>query len=187
MNIDFSIFDNLARSSCSEDGVCARFYDRSIKTDRIDDAGFPVFKNVCFCEIRIKDNNSEVFDQPATEDKKRRFPQEYARYLLGKKQVSEGTPLEQFAFLSSAEIDSLKYRGVFTVEALAQLPQDKASSLGLIREKDLAQKFVSQASTNKKLADWQVEEEKYICQICHLEDELKKLQQQLKTKEPKKS
>ena len=80
--MDFSAIENFGPAAPSEDGVSARFYDRSQKTDKIDAYGFPVFENVCFCEIRIKDNNSEIFDQPATADKIRRFPQEYARYQL---------------------------------------------------------------------------------------------------------
>ena len=186
MNIDFSTFENLARCAASEEGVSARFYDRSIKTDAIDAQGFPIFKNVCFCEIRIKDNNSEVFDQPATDEKKHRFPQEYARYMLAKKQVASGTPLEQFAFLNLAEVDMLKCRGIHTVEDLANLPISKAKNLGIEREKDLAQKFIAQAAGNKQLSDWQNQEEKYIAQICQLEDEVKKLRQQLSHKGDKK-
>lgn len=182
MDIDFSTFENLTRNNVSEDGINARFYDRSIKTDTIDEQGFPIFKNVCFCEIRIKDNNSEVFDQPATEDKKKRFPQEYARYLLSKKQISSGTPLEQFAFLSLAEVDSLKCRGIFTVEALSELNDDKSRSLGIIRERDLARKFIDNSKHNKQIADWHQQEERYQNRIRHLEEDIKNLRQALKSK-----
>ncbi|MBE6452999.1 MAG: hypothetical protein E7012_05885 [Alphaproteobacteria bacterium] len=182
MDIDFSAFENLARSASSEEGINARFYDRSIKTDTIDEQGFPVFKNVCFCEIRIKDNNSEIFDQPATEEKKRRFPQEYSRYLLSKKQISSGTPLEQFAFLSLAEVDSLKCRGIFTVESLSSLDDFKAGNLGIKRERDLARKFISFSKSNKSIADMQLKEEKYQSKIRRLEEEVRNLRQELKSK-----
>ncbi len=182
MNIDFAAFEHIARNSSAEEGVSARFYDRSIKTDKIDEQGFPVFQNVCFCEIRIKDNNSEVFDQPATEEKKKRFPQEYARYLLSKKQIAEGTPLEQFAFLSLSEVEALKCRGIFTIETLAELDTDKASGLGVLRERNLAQKFKQQAANTKQLSDWQAEEEQYIQKIIELEDEVKSLRLALSKK-----
>lgn len=182
MDIDFSTFENLARSNVSEDGINARFYDRSIKTDAIDAQGFPVFKNVCFCEIRIKDNNSEVFDQPATEDKKKRFPQEYARYLLSKKQISNGTPLEQFAFLSLSEVDSLKCRGIFTVETLSELDDTKANILGINKERDLARKFIDNSKSNKQIADWHFQEQKYQNKIRSLEEDNRRLRQALKSK-----
>lgn len=179
MDIDFSAFESLAKNHSTEEGVNAQFYDRSVKTDAIDAQGFPVFKNVCFCKIRIKDNNSEVFDQPANDDKKKRFPQEYARYLLSKKQVAEGTPLEQFAFLSLAEVDALKIRGIFTVEALANLSQEKAQSLGVAKEQKLAQKFAEQALGNKQIADWQQKEEQYQYRIKQQEEEIYRLRKSL--------
>ena len=64
--MDFAMFNKIATDSCSEDGVAARFYDRVVKTGEIDANGLPKFRLTCFCEIRIKDNTSEVYDQPAT-------------------------------------------------------------------------------------------------------------------------
>ena len=180
MDMDFSTFERIARNVAPEEGVCARFYDRSIKTEQIDEHGFPVFKNVCFCEIRIKDNNSEIFDQPATEEKKKRFPLEYARYQLAKKQVENGTPLEQFAFLTLSEVDALKSRGIFTVEALAGLDSVRAENLGVSRERELAVKFTEQAAGNKAVSDWQQAEEKYKARIKKLENEVKTLRAALK-------
>ena len=62
----------------------------------------------------------------------------------------------------------------------------QTKNLGIEREKDLAQKFIAQAAGNKQLSDWQNQEEKYIAQICQLEDEVKKLRQQLSHKGDKK-
>ena len=173
--MDFLTFEKIAKNTQPEEGIFARFYDRTVKTGRIDKHGFPVFENVCFCEIRLKDNNSEVFDQPATEEKKKRFPAEYARYLLAKKQAEKGSPLEQFAFLTASEIESLKIRGIFTVEALAELDVQKAEDLGVARERALAVKFTEQAASNTALAGWQEKEEKYKSKIKKLEEQLKSL------------
>lgn len=180
MDMDFSMFEQMMRNAKTEDGVSARFYDRSVKTEAVDAHGFPVFEDVCFCEIRIKDNNSEVFDQPASKEKKRRFPVEYARYQLAKKQVEKGTPLEQFAFLTLSEVESLKIRGIFTVEALSALTEEKASALGISREWELAAKFIAQAAGNKALADWQKAEDKYKARIKKLEAEVAALRAALK-------
>ena len=56
--MDFLTFEKIAKNTQPEEGIFARFYDRTVKTGRIDKHGFPVFENVCFCEIRLKDNNS---------------------------------------------------------------------------------------------------------------------------------
>ena len=97
---------------------------------------------------------------------------EYARYQLSKKQVQKGTPLEQFAFLTSAEIESLKIRGIFTVEALAELDKDKAVQLEITREQELAKKFLLRSKDNNALLSWQKKEEEYVAQIEQLKKAL---------------
>lgn len=180
--MDFTTFEKIAAGSSSEEGVAARFYDRAVKTDILSADGLPKFKMQCFCEIRIKDNNSEVYDQPVTEDKIRRFPAEYARYQLAKKEVEKGTPLQQFAFLDAAEIESLKMHGIFTVEALAELNDIRARELGLDGERALAVKFVEQARGNLTLAQWQKKEDEYLQKIKMLEDKIEDMRQQIKTR-----
>lgn len=174
--MDFAAFEKMAHEGASEEGVAARFYDRVVKTEELGENGLPKFETVCFCEIRIRDNNCEVYDQPATADKIRRFPAEYARYRAARKQVAEGTPLEQFAFLSAAEVESLKIHGIFTVEALAALAEDKAAQCGVSAEKELAEKFLAGARNNAALAEWQKKEENYRSKIAFLEEEVKRLQ-----------
>lgn len=173
--MDFTTFQKIVQNNNPQEGIYARFYDKAIKTGDVSDDGLPIFINRCFIEIRIKDNNCEVFDQPATPDKIKRFPIEYARYQLGKKQVENGTPLEQFAFLTAAEIESLKVRGIFSVETLAQLDDDKANQLKLTDERNLAQKFMAQAQNNKSLSLWQKKEENYQAEIKALKEELSEL------------
>lgn len=168
-------FQNMVQNHNPQDNIFARFYDKAVKTGKLNKDGLPVFANRCFVEIRIKDNNCEIFDQPATEEKIKRFPIEYARYQLGKKQIQEGTPLEQFAFLTAAEIESLKVRGIYTVEALAQLDQEKANQLDIEKERQLAQKFITNAKHNKDLVNWQKKEENYQAEIKSLKEELAEL------------
>lgn len=170
--MDFMTFQNIVQNNNPQDGIAARFYDKAVKTGNISKDGLPIFENRCFVEIRIKDNTCEIFDQPATEEKIRRFPIEYARYQLGKKQVEEGTPLEQFAFLTAAEIESLKVRGIFTVEALAHLDKDKAVQLEIEAEQKLAQKFMEHAQNNKTMLCWQKKEENYLAEIKALKEQL---------------
>lgn len=175
--MDFNSFNKFASAPATEDGVAARFYDRTIKTDKLDAQGFPVFAEVCFCEIRLKDNVSEVFDQPATIDKIRRFPREYAHYQQIRKQAAEGTPLEQFAFLSKPEIEALKVRGIYSVESLGALDDDKSNSLGIARERDQARKFIEQAQNNQCIEKWRRKEEQYLARIARLEEDIASLKQ----------
>ncbi len=185
--MDFATYQNLIEQNKHriDDGVIARFYDRVIKTNLFTKNGLPEFKTVCYCEIRIKDNTTEVFDQPADADKIARFPVEYARYQLSKKQASDGTPLEQFAFLDIAEVEACKYRGIFTVEALADLSLERARDLGIINECRLAREFITNGKQFKKAIDIQEKIKAYENKIAALEAEiadLKKIKKGRKSK-----
>jgi len=171
MDADFSMFQTMLSDEKREIGVVAKFYDRPIKTGNLTEKGLPEFKLLTYVEIRVRDNN-DIFDGKATESHIRRFPIEYNRYLLEKKQTVEGTPLNQFAFLTIQQLEDCKYRGIFTVETLASLDDDKAKQLSLIDERELAKKFLDVSKNNKIIADFEKKERKYKEEIKKLKEEL---------------
>ncbi len=121
----------------------AKFYDRLIKTNEINPStGLPIFKEVCFVEIRIKNNMTDIVDQPATADKIRQFPTEYQHYLHSKQQVKDGTDLKVFAFLSPKEVASLNAHGIFTLESFIALEKQKVQDLQLETEWQKAKDFI---------------------------------------------
>ena len=176
MDMDFALFQQVINQPNDERNVAARFYDKAVKTEELNDNGLPVFKNVTYIEIHLKDNNTEVYDQPATPEKIRRFPREYALYKQSKEQSKSGTPLEQFAFLTAAEIATCKNRGVFTVEALSALDFEKVKSLGLQNEHVLAQTFMKNAQNNGILSEFVRKEKEYKAKIADLQEQVAVLQ-----------
>lgn len=172
MDFDFALFRQIADNVNDDRNVSARFYDKAVKTTAVNDNGLPVFKNVTYVEIRLKDNNTEVFNQPASQEKITRFPREYALYKMAKEQIKDGTPLEQFAFMTAAEIATCKSRGVFTVEALAALEDDKVRSLGLQNEHNLASIFMQRAKNNNEMADLAKLENEYKNKIAEYQEKL---------------
>ena len=179
MDMDFAMFQQMLNQKETEKNVAARFYDKAVKTEEVAANGLPIFKNVTYIEIRLKDNNTEIFNQPANAEKIKRFPREYALYQLSKKQAENGTPLEQFAFLTAAEIATCKSRGVFTVETLAGLDFDKVQSLGLQDEHVLAQMFLEKSENNKMLDDFAKKELEYEREIESLREQLAAVQRAL--------
>lgn len=175
MDFDFALFRQVADNKNDDRNVAARFYDKAVKTTAVNDNGLPIFKNVTYVEIRLKDNNCEVFNQPASPEKIRRFPREYALYKMAKEQIKEGTPLEQFAFLTAAEVATCKNRGVFTVEALADLSAEKVQSLSLQNEHKLAKIFMSNAKSNNQVADFARKESEYKDKIAEYRERLENL------------
>ena len=170
MDFDFALFQQIADNQNDDRNVMARFYDKAVKTTAINNCGLPVFKNVTYVEIRLKDNNTEVFNQPANSEKIKRFPREYALYKMSKEQIKEGSPLEQFAFLTAAEVATCKNRGIFTVETLADLPEDKVQSLGLQNEHKSAQIFMRNAHDNNKVAEFARKETEYSNKIAEYKE-----------------
>ncbi len=179
---EFSTFQSVINTQHSETDTFARFYDRSVKTGEINPkTGLPIFKNVCYVEIRIKNNNTDIYDQPATPEKIARFPEAYRRYETTKKQVRDGSPLEHFSFLTAAQIDTLKCHGICTVERLASLPFEKAQDLDVTSEKEAAEKFLSSARKNCSQIEWQTKFDTLQKQIEALTRENKQLRERLQT------
>ncbi len=178
--MDFAIFRQAADNVNDERNVRARFYDKAVKTDKTTANGLPIFKNVTYVEIRLKDNNTEVFNQPASEDKIKRFPREYDLYQATKKQTENGTPLNQFAFLTAAEIATCDNRGIFTVEELAGLSGEKSRDLGLENEHHLAELFMQAAKSVDAVAIFARKEAEYLNKIEKLEYENNQLKQTIK-------
>ena len=174
MDIGFSTFQTMINNAKTETGVVARFYDRAVQTGEISESGLPVFKEVMYVEIRVRDQN-DVFDQPADENHIKRFPIEYNRYLLEKKESEKGTPLAQFAFLTVSQLECCKYRGIFTVERLADLEDSKARDVGLVKEKELAIKFLEVSKNNAVINDFSKKEKKYQAEIKKLKSEIEQL------------
>lgn len=175
MDLDFGMFQEVLNNQNKEVGVYAEFYDKAIKTDEINEQGMPVFKNVLYIKIEMKDNR-DVYDQPASKEYIRRFPVEYNRYLLNKKEMEKGTPLNQFAFLSAEQFESCKYHGIFTVERLAELTDEQTNMLNLNSEREAAKKFVAISKNNGKIADFNKKEKEYKDEIRALKEQIKELQ-----------
>lgn len=174
MNIDFATFQSMIDNGNRNTNTVARFYDKFVRTGNVTKDGMPEFKSTCYVEIRTKDNH-DVFDQPAKEEHQLRFPQEYMRYQLERKQVEEGTPLDQFAFITIPQLETCKFRGIFTVEKLAELDDDRAKSIGLTNEVEKARNFVNNAKSGISADEFAKKEEKYKAEIAKLKEEIKQL------------
>ena len=155
-------------------GDFARFYDKFEKTSEFNENGLPVFANRTRIEIRVRDSH-DVVDARATDEHKRRFPQEYALYLAKKEKTRNGTPLSMFAFLNAAQVQCCEFRGIFTVEELAALDEMKASEIGLLDEMKLAQEFIKVSSNNKELAEVTQENKRLKAEIERLKEQVKAL------------
>lgn len=181
MDIDFSIFQGMLENANKEIGVFATFYDKAVKTGIIRENGLPEFQEKMYVRIKTRDN-ADIFDQPASQEHVHRFPLEYKRYLLEKKEVKDGTPLKEFAFLSKIQLETCKSAGIFTVERLSTIEDTQAIALGLTEEKEYAIRFLEVSKNNKKIDDFAKKEKKYQAEIKKLKEQIEELKEQLKEK-----
>lgn len=175
-DIDFSLFQSYLSEGSSEKGVFAKFYDKYIKTGNVQENGLPEYELVPYIEIRVRDSQ-EVIDRRAGREDFARFPREHGFYMVKKEKSKEGTPLNMFAFLSMPQIEACSNRGVFTVEALAGLDDEKAKSLSLSEESALARKFLEISKNNQAISDYETEIKKLKDRIAQLEEENKSLRE----------
>lgn len=180
---DFLIFQSFLNGEKTEKGVVASFYNKFVRTGRFLENGLPEFSRKVFIKIRVVNSIDEV-DRPAEDADIHRFAREYALFKIkNENNMNNGTPLNQFAFLSPAQIECCEFRNVFTIEDLIALEDDKASTLGLFNEKEAAKKFLEASKNNKMISDFENK-------IHFLESEIVRLKEEneiLKAKDEAKS
>lgn len=186
MSMEFLNFQNMTSIENENKGVFARFYDKAVKTGNILKNGLPEFEQKLYIEIKIRDER-DVFDQPATQEHIKRFSAEYNRYLTEKEKKKQGTSLKLFSFLSSDQIESCYFRGIFSVEDLSALSDEAAQNLGLSEEKELGKMFLNASKNNKFLSQMRQKEKEYILKIQKLKEEIERLKQNEQEKLPNKS
>jgi hypothetical protein len=89
--------------------------------------------------------------------------------------AKEGTPLNQFAFLTVPELDLCETKGIFTVEDLSNITKEQAQDMNLTTAKELAIKFLQMAKDNKAIAKFENEIKALKAENEKLRDEIKAL------------
>jgi hypothetical protein len=97
-----------------------------------DAAGHPVFVEKPFIMITTPGSQNSVIDTIADEHYQRRFPEQWARFKNGQSEGAvNGWRLESWPAVNTAQVKTLKYSSVFTVEQLAGLSDTACQNLGM--------------------------------------------------------
>jgi hypothetical protein len=176
-DFDFAIFNNYLNNGARNNGVFARFFNKFVKTGNILENGMPEYIEKLYVEIKVR-GDADVSVHPADEMDIRRFSNEYNYFLAKKEKMKDGTPLNQFAFLSVPQLEACDKRGILTVEDLAKLSDEQAKELSLIDERNCAVKFLEMAKNNAIIA-------KYEDEIKALKQENEALKDKIKALETK--
>lgn len=174
--LGFEVFSNMLQNQRSDNNVFAKFHKKWVKTGNVKENGMPEFIEKLYIEIKIK-GNTDVVDRPVNETDMMRFPREYAFFKNKEEKAKEGTPLNQFAFLTVPELDLCETKGIFTVEDLSNITKEQAQDMNLTTAKELAIKFLQMAKDNKAIAKFEDEIKALKAENEKLKDELKALKE----------
>lgn len=173
MDADFSTFNSFLNAGTNQN-VFAKFFDKYVKTGKIQENGLPEYVKKQYIQIQVRDSH-DVVNRPADYEDYQRFPKEYEFYKLKLEKEKSGTPLQMFAFLNAAQIDCCNVRGIFTVEDLSKLTKEQALSINLIDEVELAKNFLKASKNNAVISELRENEKKLKAEISKLKDELEAL------------
>ena len=164
-------------------GLYVKFYMESVKDEeRTIEEGRPIFIDREYIKIIPVGDKNTVVCRPVkttwdagTPPDTERWANLYAAFKNQQIQVSEGTPLEEWAILSKSQVQMIKAANVHTVEQLAQVSDANLNNLGMgaraLREKAIA--FLQQAKDGSAL-------NKYQDKVGILEKQIEALTNQLK-------
>ncbi len=150
------------------------------------EAGRPIFIDAEFINIMVPGDKSNVIIRQVREKDKERFPRQYAAYRNQEEELIEGTPLEQWGFLTAARCEEMKFFNIRTVEQLANLSDANAQKfMGVQRLKKSAQEYLEAKKTDAPVLQLQEELAKRDVNIIDLNDVVVSLQKRLKKLEGK--
>lgn len=95
-------------------------------------AGHPVYVEKPFITIMIPGSTNQIIDTIADEIYQRRFPEQWARFKAGHMGDSvNGWRLDSWPAVNTAQVKTMQYMGVHTVEQLADLSDTSCQSIGM--------------------------------------------------------
>ena len=112
--------------------LTVQFYSKPIKNEfKSTIEGRLVCDDVEFIKIWTPGNQLNVIDRPTTDGDKQRFFEQWRRYEAGKQggEQQNGTPTKEWALLTPAQAEELRYLKFFTVEQIAGCSDDNALKL----------------------------------------------------------
>lgn len=131
------------------DNIFPRFYLKAMHQEARSNAeGRPIYEDKEYVSISIGGDKNTQVDRKVSDEDRARWPTLYAKFKAGVEQAPDGTPLEQWALLSPAQVAEFKALHVYTVEAFAAVNDAQLRNMGMgARQiRDRAILFIEQAA-----------------------------------------
>jgi hypothetical protein len=123
---DAAVMDGQSRYA-GDSRLHVNFYTKAVQNNfQSKEQGRPIFEDKEFIRIIVPGDKNSIVDTPVTQEHRNRFATKYERFKAGKAQATTGTPLEVWPQLTVSQVAELKGLNVFTVEQLADMPDNLA-------------------------------------------------------------
>jgi hypothetical protein len=83
--------------------------------------GRPMFREETYVRIMVPGDKDSIVVRPARDMDKQRFAKQHDAFEKGEGELHDGTPLKAWPMITRGQVEELKFFGVYTVEALADL------------------------------------------------------------------
>lgn len=94
-------------------------------------AGRPIFDAVEMVSISFPGNNLTEIVRKVTDEDRERWPKQYEAFKRNGGTVVDGTALEAWTALSKAQVREFQAMNIFTIEALAAVPDNAVQRMGM--------------------------------------------------------
>lgn len=133
----------------TDDKLIVGFYKKSVlNAARSRAEGKPVHEGRDFVKIQHPGETLNIVDRPVNESDMQRWPQKWAQYQAGIRQIPDGVPIN-LLFPNKPEIETtLRGYNIHTVEQLASLSAQGISTVGMGAQDwvNAAQRYMERAS-----------------------------------------
>lgn len=160
--------DEVTGNRPSGGSAMAKFYAGQVKDNAKSEAlNRPAYRSIDMIQIIIPGDNGTIVKRRVKNSDKERFPKQWEAYQKAQEYVPEGTLIDNWPRLTRGQIEDLKYNNVFTVEQLAELPDEALGRLGLgaRRMREHAKAFIEAAATGAPSAHLVEENERMKKQV----------------------
>ena len=147
-----------------------------LDSKRTEEEGREIYKQVEFVTILIPGDKTLTVNRPVQASDKQRFPLQYQAFKNQKGEALVGTPLTAWAVVNESQRRELEYFNIRTVEALAEVADNFASSMmGINNLKQQAQKYLAVSKEAAPTVKLMKEIERKDGEIASLQDQIKNL------------
>ena len=169
-----------------DDKLFVKFHTVAIPdVEKSAEEGRPIYKETVQIQIMQPGNKDSIIDRPITEEDKRRFYRRYNAWVENEKVLIEGTMLEAVArdpllMISVAQMEELKYFGIYTVEQLASVSDSNAQKfMGINELKKRARTYLEASEKKSATTRLHAELEKRDNEIASLKEAMRAQQAQM--------